>query len=138
MVSTRNPRVSKTTPNNSIHQALLSRDGDGEIISAQDWLAISGMTQPLAQKWERSDLEESLVQTIVSYPLVEHGARRSSDDEVRILSDGGAHTLLVERLAAAQEQHDLPSGDEEATSASPGGDARIRHHSFVSEARDRS
>ena len=25
------------------------RDRDGEIISVQDWLAISGMTQPLAQ-----------------------------------------------------------------------------------------
>ena len=51
---------------------------------------------PLAQQRECGDLEESLVQTVVSYPLVEHRARRSSDNEVR--------TLLVKRLAAAEER----------------------------------
>ena len=52
---------------------------------------------PLVQQRECGDLdEESLVQTVVSYPLVEHRARRSSDDEVR--------TLLVKRLAAAEER----------------------------------
>ena len=51
---------------------------------------------PLAQQRESDDLEEPLVQTIVSYPLVEHRARRSSKDDV--------HTLLVRRLAAAEER----------------------------------
>ena len=45
------------------------------------------------------------MQTVVSYPLVEHRARRSSDDDVRTLSDDDVHTLLVERLAAAEERN---------------------------------
>ena len=61
---------------------------------------------PLAQQMERSDPEKSLVQTVVSNPLVEHRARRSSGDgDVRtLMSDHDVHTLLVERLAAAEER----------------------------------
>ena len=53
------------------------RDRDGEIISVQDWLAISGMTQPLAQKCECNGSnvsKDTLVKTFKSN-LVELRAR---------------------------------------------------------------
>ena len=55
---------------------------------------------PLAQQRESGKLEESLVKTVMSYPLVEqHRARRSSDDDVG--------TLLAKRLAAAEERNTI-------------------------------
>ena len=66
------------------HSLLKERDhipincfGNSEIISVQDWLAISGMTQPLAQKWEcnGSNVPKETVVNTVRNSLVELRAR---------------------------------------------------------------